>query len=146
MVNASSLSQYDQLTPLMNISQAFDDTRDAITAGLVSTTRTASRIAAEDVGFHRSSNPAIGSALDEQNERLLNLAAKLLRCSTDANPPSLSEVDDIEVNWRSIVDVVDSLLEKVDTCLDEFTGLVKRMTPPTGAQVWKSIILSRDST
>lgn len=119
----------------MDFSHNFSATRDLITAGLIGTTRSSARIAAEDVGFHRSSNPVIGLALDEQNGRLLSLAGKLLRCSTDGVLPLLDEVDDIEVHWRSIVDVVDSLLEKVDTCLDEFTGLVKRMTPTDGAQV-----------
>jgi len=129
----------------MDLSGNFSSVRDSITQSLVSITKSATRIAAEDVDFHRSSDPAIGSALDEQNGRLLALAEKLLGCSTNAVPPSLSEVDDIEVNWRSIVDVVDSLLEKVDTCLDEFTGLVKRMTPTDGAQVCSGPLLQAAS-
>jgi len=129
----------------MDASQDFSTRRDAITSSLVNTTRLAARIAAEDVSFHKFSNPDIGTALDEQNGRLLSLAGRLLRCSTDAAPPSVSEVDDIDVNWRSIVDVVDSLLEKVDTCLDEFTGLIKRLTPTDGAQVCgrRSLLHSR---
>lgn len=38
----------------------------------------------------------------------------------------LEEVEDVDNNWRNVVDVVDSLLEKTDICLDEYTGVTKR--------------------
>ncbi len=47
----------------------------------------------------------------------------------------LNDVDDIELNWRGVVDVVDSLLEKADTALDEYTGLVKRTGVPAPVAV-----------
>jgi hypothetical protein len=34
-----------------------------------------------------------------------------------------------------VVDVVDSLLERADTALDEFTGAVKRLSPAADVQV-----------
>ena len=41
----------------------------------------------------------------------------------------LDDEDSIDDNWRSIVDVIDSLLEKADACLDEFTGVIKKLSP-----------------
>jgi exosome complex exonuclease RRP6 len=116
----------------MDSPQDFKSLQDQIQAALIATTRTVGQIAAEDLGFQRSLNPEVGSSLDEQNARLLDLAGRLLKSAaslTDAHVPILEEVDDIDNNWRGIVDVVDSLLEKADTCLDEYTGLVKRKDP-----------------
>jgi len=116
--------------------ESFQDLHDSISASLVSTVRVASRISAEDIGFLRTSRPAATSGLDEQTARLVSLAERLLRCSSSSTPRiRLSNADGVEGNWRSIVDVIDGLLERVDSCLDEFNGLVKRMSPNERAQV-----------
>lgn len=116
--------------------ESFQDLHDSISASLVSTVRTASRISAEDIGFLRTSRPAVSSSLDKQNARLVSLAERLLRCSSAGTPRiRLSDAEGVEGNWRSIVDVIDGLLERVDSCLDEFNGLVKRMSPNERAQV-----------
>ena len=49
------------------------------------------------------------------------------------------DLENVEDNWRAVVDVVDSLLERGDTALDEFTGAVRRLGPGAEAQVWRSI-------
>ena len=54
---------------------------------------------------------------------------------TVRGPPSLKDVEGIENNWWAVVDVVDSLLERADTALDEFTGAVKRLSPAADVQV-----------
>jgi len=44
-----------------------------------------------------------------------------------------------------VVDVVDSLLEKSDTCLDEYTGVIKRKDPTStesAALVFLAILVS----
>jgi len=112
----------------------FTSLQSSITSALVSTTRTASQLANEDLPFHRSLEPSLGTTLDRQNARLLNLAERLLGAAT-ANTetvrpaPRLSDIEAVEGNWRAVVDVVDSLLERADTALDEFTGAVKRLSP-----------------
>ncbi|OAL46152.1 hypothetical protein IQ07DRAFT_198656 [Pyrenochaeta sp. DS3sAY3a] len=106
--------------------------QDEVSKALVSTTRSASRINAADIVFQRSLNPQVGAQLDAQNARLLHLAQRLLgsaATSSDAVGPKLPDVEAIDADWRGVVDVIDSLLEKADISLDEFTGVVKRLVP-----------------
>lgn len=112
----------------------FATLQNDITSALVSSTRTTAALAATDIPFQRSLDPKAASALDKQNARLLALATRLLGAAAQDTesvrpPPSLKDVDAIDSNWRAVVDVVDSLLERADTALDEFTGAVKRWTP-----------------
>lgn len=105
---------------------------DAITAALVSTTRSANQLNAAEVPFQRSLNPAVGVAIDAQNARLLNLAQRLLESAAtglDVVGPKLDDVEAVDDNFKDIVDIIDSLREKADTNLDEFTGVVKRISP-----------------
>ena len=115
-----------------DVMESFKSLQDEISKALVSTTRSATRIAGADIAFQRSLNPDVGAALDAQNERLLQLAQRLLQsaaASSDAVGPKLPDVESIDGNWRAVVDVIDSLLEKADTSLDEYTGVVKRLSP-----------------
>lgn len=110
----------------------FKTLQDSIQQSLVAVTRSANRIASEDLAFHRSLDPTLASALDDQNARLLSLAQRLLAnaaANTEVVRPKLSDLDAVQGNWRGIVDVVDSLLEKADISLDEYTGAVKRLSP-----------------
>ena len=80
-------------------------------------------------GFQRSLDSEIGDGLDEQSARLLELSSRLLKSAAslaDLTTPVLEEVEDVDNNWRSVVDIVDSLLEKADISLDEYTGAIKR--------------------
>jgi exosome complex exonuclease RRP6 len=111
---------------------SFKTLQDDISAALKSTTISATQIKGADVPFQRSLDPAAGTALDGQNARLLQLAQRLLAnaaASSDAVGPKLPDVEAIDGNWRGVVDVIDSLLEKADTSLDEYTGVVKRISP-----------------
>ena len=112
--------------------ESFKSLQDEISQALVSTTRSVTRIAGADIAFQRSLDPDVGVALDAQNERLLQLAQRLIEsaaASSDAVGPKLPDVEAIDGNWRAVVDVIDSLLEKADTSLDEYTGVVKRLSP-----------------
>lgn len=98
----------------------------------MSTTRSASRVGSADIPFQRSLNPQAGAQLDAQNARLLHLAQRLLEnaaASSDAVGPKLPDIEAVDGNWRGVVDVIDSLLEKADISLDEYTGVVKRLSP-----------------
>jgi exosome complex exonuclease RRP6 len=121
----------------MDQSQDFKYLQEQIQAALITTTRTTGQISSEDLGFQRSFNPEVGTALDEQSERLLALASALLRSAvsiSELRAPVLQDADDVENNWRGVVDVIDTLLEKSDTCLDEYTGVIKRKEPAAGDQ------------
>lgn len=127
----------------MEETQDFKSLQDQIQSALIATTRTVGQVASEDLGFHRSFNNEVGTALDEQSQRLLSLASALLKSAAsiaELRAPVLEDADDVETNWRSVVDVVDSLLEKSDICLDEYTGVIKRKAPAAneqGSQVLK---------
>ncbi|KAM0717006.1 hypothetical protein Q7P37_006858 [Cladosporium fusiforme] len=106
--------------------------QSSVQSALVDTTRSATALAAEDLPFHRTVDPSLSSSLDAQNARLLSLANRLLGSATahaDNVRPTLRDIEDVESNWTRVVDVVDSLLERADTALDEFTGAVKRLSP-----------------
>lgn len=122
----------------MDNPQDLKSLQDQIQAALVSATRTSGQISSEDLSFQRSLNPTLGTSLDEQSARLLALSRSLLKSAasiSELEVPVLQDVEDVENNWRSVVDIVDSLLEKADICLDEYTGVLKRKTPPTTEQV-----------
>ena len=107
----------------------FKELQASISAALVESTRTVGQIAGEDLNFHRSSNPSVGSIIERQASRLLNLAQGLLKIATlgtEVPTPQLQDADSVEENWGGIVDVVDNLLEKTDACLDEYTGVIKK--------------------
>lgn len=116
----------------MDFAKDFASAQDEISQALISTTRAVSQLCAEDIPFHRSLDRTIGPSLDEQSSRLLSFAQKLLRRSGAIHASErfeLSDVESIDNNWRTFVDAVDGLLERTDTCLDEFNGLVKQATP-----------------
>ncbi|KAF4986689.1 hypothetical protein FDECE_15825 [Fusarium decemcellulare] len=125
----------------MEPSQDFKSLQESIQKSLVSTVKTVNRIAAEDLDFQRTVNPDVGQQLEDRTSRILDLSTRLLQSAgkaCGAKAPKLEEVEDIEMNWRAVVDVVDSALEKADTALDEYTGLVKRKDPPVSETATKS--------
>ncbi|KAL4778387.1 ribonuclease H-like domain-containing protein [Aspergillus varians] len=101
-------------------------------SSLVAVTRSVGQLPVDDLSFHRSSNAEVSEGLDEQSGRLLSLTSSILKAATagtDISAPVLSDEDSIEDNWRGVVDVIDALLEKADACLDEFTGVIKKLSP-----------------
>lgn len=111
---------------------AFNELKNSISSALVDTTRTAGQIANEDLAFHRSSNPSIIPLLERQSIRLLQLARSLTRTATSGNElsaPRIFDPDAVEENWKGIVDILDNLLEKADACLDEYTGVIRKLSP-----------------
>lgn len=128
----------------MDPSQDFKSLQEKIQASLVSTTKAVQRIASEDLGFQRTVNPSTGDRLEEQSTRLLSLSSDLLKSAAVAtgqkNVGELEDAEDVDIQWRGIVDVIDGLLEKADICLDDYTGLVKRKSdfPENGAQQKKA--------
>lgn len=116
----------------MTSEQSFKELKAGIASALVNATRTAGQISNEDLAYQRSTDPKVNRLLQEQNRRLLGLVRDLNKSATagtDTLPPPLKNVESVDDAWRGIVDVVDNLLEKADACLDEFTGVIKKLTP-----------------
>ena len=116
----------------MDVASDFTSYQDRVTSALVNATKTTAQISAEDLTFYRSFDPKLSSSLDQQGERLLGLSNSILKVATsgsDLKPPVLEDEDSVEENWKGVVDVVDELLEKADACLDEFTGIIKKLKP-----------------
>ena len=116
----------------MGDSGFFKSIQDTVSAALVDTTRAVGHLSGEDLAFQRSLHPSVGPQIDKQNSRLLDLARRLARGATSGTElvaPPLSNADAVEDDWKAIVDVVDNLLEKTDACLDEYTGVIKRLSP-----------------
>ncbi|OAP58849.1 hypothetical protein AYL99_06146 [Fonsecaea erecta] len=112
----------------MDLNADFKSFQNLVQASLIDVTRSATQVSNQDLGFHRSSSDKISRALDRQNAHLLRLTNKLLKAATQdtsLKPPTLQNQDSVEDNWRGIVDVVDGLLEKADSSLDEFSGIFK---------------------
>jgi exosome complex exonuclease RRP6 len=115
----------------------FSSFHEGVTSKVVQTTRTVGQISSEDVGFQRTSSSEFAESLDEQSARLLSLTSSLLKAATagsDLTAPVIQDEDSVEDNWRGVVDVIDNLLEKADACLDEFTGIIKKLSPSQQAQ------------
>lgn len=126
----------------------FQSLQEDIQKSLVSAVKTVNRLAAEDLSFQRTVRPEIGQQLDDRSARILDLSTRLIQSASrlcSANVPELEDADDIDMNWRGIVDVVDTVLEKADTALDEYTGLVKRKESPVSDSVrltsWSCLFL-----
>src|SRR6187551_1814455 len=101
----------------MDASQ-FKPWQEKLQSSLVSTTKTVNRITSEDLSFQRTVHPSVDEQLDNSTARLLRLSNKLIASASKPGaqkPRPLDDVDDIDIQWRGVVDVLDSLLEKVDT-------------------------------
>ncbi|EAW09562.1 exosome component 3'-5' exonuclease [Aspergillus clavatus NRRL 1] len=119
----------------------FPPFQERLTSTLVQVTRTVGQLSAEDLNFHRTSSAEVSESLDEQSERLLSLTSSILKAATagtDLPAPTLRDEDSVEDNWRGVVDVIDALLEKADACLDEFTGVIKKLSPTQQEQSAKA--------
>lgn len=112
----------------------FKSLQEDLQKSLVSTVKTVNRLAAEDLPFQRTANPDTAEQLDDHAARLLRLSTRLLHAAANVcrlKPPRLEDAEDFDMRWHSVVDVVDSVLEKADTALDEFTRLIKKREPTT---------------
>ncbi|SPO04426.1 related to nucleolar 100K polymyositis-scleroderma protein [Cephalotrichum gorgonifer] len=115
----------------------FKSVKDNLQASLVSTIKSVNRIAAHDLSFQRTIHPDVDERLDQSTERILKLANRILKAAPKPgkdSTPQLEEAEDIDIQWRRIVDVVDATFEKADVALDEYTGLIKRKDPPAEAE------------
>ena len=116
----------------MDLNADFSAYQQKVLDSLVKVTKTATHLSSQDLGFHRSSSDKVSKSLDQQGRHLLELTSKLLKAAakdTNKPVPTIKNLDNIEDNWPKVVDVVDDQFEKVDASLDEYTGVIKRMSP-----------------
>lgn len=112
----------------------FKTVKEDLQSALVSTVKSVNKLASQDLAFQRTVNSDNDERLDANTTRLLTLATQLLKAAPRPNrlaPPKLEETDDVDMNWRRIVDIIDATFEQADLALDEYTGLVKRKEAPT---------------
>ena len=116
------------MDPATNFS-TFDERLKATTTQV---TRTANALAGQDLNFHRTSSSEFSASLDDESGRILSLTNSLLKAATkgtDVRAPVLRNEESVEDNWHDVVDVIDALLERADACFDEFTGIIKKLSP-----------------
>jgi len=114
-------------------SQHLQELKESVQTALVDTVRGVNRLANEDLQFQRTANPSVARRLDEQSDRVFQTINDLLKSAaifTDQRAPAVEDVDDTDIQWKDIVDVIDGVLEKVDTALDDYNGLLKRKQAP----------------
>ncbi|CRK24284.1 hypothetical protein BN1708_018089, partial [Verticillium longisporum] len=82
----------------------FKALQDEVQKALVTTVKSANRIAAEDLAFQRTVNPSVADELDETTARLLGLSHKLLKSAAEVcgqgSVPELEDADDVDMHWR----------------------------------------------
>lgn len=116
----------------MDSAADFSPFQEQLQSALVEIIRTSNQLSNEGADFHRNSNTQVSNSLDEQSGRILSLTSSMLKAATagtEVKPPSLRNPDSIDDNWHGVVDVIDGLLERADACLDEFTGVIKKLSP-----------------
>ena len=116
----------------MDSQSDFKSLEKAVSSCVGSVTRTAEYLGRQDLTFLRTTNPAAAQQLDRQAGRILSLTRRLCRSAaqdTGVRAPELSNLDAVEEDWQDVADLVDHLLEKADSCLDELKGVIKKPQP-----------------
>lgn len=106
--------------------------QEKLSSNLVEVIKLANHLGGQGLDFHRTSSADFAESLDDQSDRILALASAVIKAASTGSGvkgPGLQNEESLDDNWRGIVDVIDSLLEKTDACLDEFTGVIKKLSP-----------------
>ena len=107
--------------------------RQEFTHAELNMTLVVQRVSPRDLDFTRQVRPDLSASLDEQHNRITCLAQHVLEQST-MNPavatPQLAHPESVEENWRDTEDVIDRVIEKAHTIVDEVTGAVKKVAEP----------------
>ncbi|KAF8975376.1 hypothetical protein BDQ17DRAFT_1441539 [Cyathus striatus] len=109
----------------------FEQVMAQLQSSVLKATRTSAGLPL-DIVFHRSIDSAFANDVDKATSRVLGLTNKLLGLAGTVNAGAgkgkkrLESEDDVLDRFQSIVvDVVDQMFERTDTCLDEFLGRIK---------------------
>ncbi|KAJ2221157.1 exosome nuclease subunit, partial [Coemansia sp. RSA 485] len=108
----------------------FDGSLKAAFGALMAATKAANRLP-NDISFHRTLDEAIDSRLERSGRKALGMANRLwTKSRNSAADAEIESIDDIAIRtssgtweaapgFRTVVDAVDTLLEKIDVGLDE---------------------------
>ncbi|KAG0182777.1 exosome nuclease subunit [Apophysomyces sp. BC1021] len=117
------------MADIPNPAEQFKEFQGSLFKALVSATTAATGLPSDDLGFYRSLDRDFAKDLDQVGSRLLRLSNQLLQhCAGDtgADASTYDDVDDVTDRYGGVIDVVDSLFEKADVCLDELQGRTRK--------------------
>ncbi|ORX44798.1 hypothetical protein DM01DRAFT_1312331 [Hesseltinella vesiculosa] len=108
----------------------FESFQKSLFRSLVSASNAANSIPFAEIGFFRSLDREFANDLDLASATILSTANKLtnhtaLELGMQDSEVSIEDIDDINDRFFGVIDVVDSLYERVDLTLDELAGRAK---------------------
>lgn len=116
----------------------YDAYREKTLSSLKNVTRLTHQITSEDLPFYRVIDSNVATSLDDQSSRVLSLANSLCRSFASNSglkrPRIKNTTDSVDDNWKKVVDVIDTLLERTDASLDEFSGRIKKLPKESDAE------------
>ncbi|KAF7726458.1 exosome nuclease subunit [Apophysomyces ossiformis] len=117
------------MADIPNPAENFKEFQGSLFKALVSATTAATSLPADDLGFYRSLDRDFAKDLDQVGSRLLRLSNQLLQhCAKDTgvDASTFEDIDDVTDRFGGAIDVIDSLFEKADVCLDELQGRTRK--------------------
>ncbi|KAL4070060.1 ribonuclease H-like domain-containing protein [Scleroderma yunnanense] len=107
----------------------FDAHSNAVQATALSATRLAASSLPSDLSFHRSIDPLLGRDVDALSTRVLELTNRLIQLTSKTSPAKVSslqgEEDVVDEFAGTVIDAMESMLERTDSALDDFMGTKK---------------------
>ncbi|EMR11807.1 hypothetical protein PNEG_00233 [Pneumocystis murina B123] len=104
----------------------FSNFQDQLYDSLISATKAVTVIGSQDINFYCSLDPYFASSLANCNKRFLDLINYLVHLVSSGRFGKIEDHDDLNYKWWDIIDIIDSLFEKADISLDEFTEFFRR--------------------
>ncbi|KAK9368574.1 ribonuclease H-like domain-containing protein [Lipomyces kononenkoae] len=98
-------------------------------SAVLKTTQAASKLASQDLTYHKRAAPDVTGAIERCSKRLLGLTNVLLKAV--GGKEDLTSVDELVEKWSTIGEVNDTLFEKTDTYLDMLTNRKSELAPST---------------
>ncbi|QSL64779.1 hypothetical protein MERGE_002081 [Pneumocystis wakefieldiae] len=116
----------------------FSNFQDRLYDSLVSATKAVTVIGSQDINFYCSLDPYFASSLANCNKRFLDLINYIVHLVSSERFGKIEDHDDLNYKWLDIIDVIDSLFEKADISLDEFTEFFRRSDHKVEKNIQKS--------
>ncbi|KAA8917633.1 hypothetical protein TRICI_000234 [Trichomonascus ciferrii] len=99
----------------------FDEKSKPVFGSLVSTIRTASQLAAQDISFYKTLDRDLSQSVEKCSDRLLQLINRMVQTTIDHGEEleEFNDLDELQEHWKAVGGVLDGLFEKTDIALDE---------------------------
>ncbi|CAG8494220.1 1113_t:CDS:2 [Paraglomus occultum] len=119
------------MADIPNITEDFSRYQIEFYRRLLRTQEAAKKVSGEEIRFQRVCDREFRQSLDRIGEKLLHLTNSLITRAAgeiyDGTIQSFADLEDVEDRFTSVADLNDNLLERVDVCLDEFTGRAEQI-------------------